>query len=166
MKVFEGSFIVDDYKFAFVVARFNEFLTDSLLQGALDTFYRQGGKEENVAVVKVPGAFEIPLGVRQIAQTGQYDAIICLGVVIRGATPHFEYVSSGATSGIASLSLETGIPVTFGILTTDTIEQAVERAGTKAGNKGRDATQSAIEMVNLLKKIEMAHSVHDHNQTY
>lgn len=143
-------------RFAFVVARFNEFITESLLQGAIDTFVRHGGTPENVTVVKVPGAFEIPLAAKELASSGNYEAVVCLGAVIRGATPHFDYVCSGVASGIASISLETGVPISFGVLTTDSIEHAIERAGTKAGNKGRDATISAIEMANLLKQIKLA----------
>ncbi|MBF0237032.1 MAG: 6,7-dimethyl-8-ribityllumazine synthase [SAR324 cluster bacterium] len=149
----EGQLIATEMKLAIVIARFNEFITESLLLGAMDTFVRHGGNRDNVVTVKVPGAFEIPLAAKKLAQSGKYDAVVCLGAVIRGSTPHFDYVCSGAAGGIASISLETGIPVSFGILTTDTIEQAIERAGTKAGNKGRDAVVTAIEMVNLLKQI-------------
>ena len=148
--------IASDLKFALVVARFNEFITESLLQGAINTFVRHGGKEENLTLVKVPGASEIPLIAKQLAQSEKYDALVCLGAVIRGSTPHFDYVCSGATSGIASITQETGVPIAFGILTTDSIEQAIERAGTKAGNKGRDAVLTAIEMAMLLKQLALA----------
>lgn len=156
MQTFEGQLIATDLKFAFVVSRFNEFITEPLLQGALDCFQRHGGDEKNATVVKVPGAFEIPLATQQLALSEKYEAIVCLGAIIRGDTPHFDYVCSQAVGGIATLSLQTKIPITFGILTTETIEQAIERAGSKAGNKGSEATLSAIEMVNLLKKIPSA----------
>lgn len=156
MKYIEGELVATDLKFAFVVSRFNEFITESLLEGSIDTFLRHGGRKDNIVVVKVPGAFEIPLVAQKLAASKQYDAIVCLGAVIRGATPHFDYVCSQASAGIAQVAATTEVPVAFGILTTDTIEQAIERAGTKAGNKGRDATLSAIEMVNIVKKIPVA----------
>ena len=136
-----------------VAARFNEFITSKLLGGAIDAFVRHGGDDNNVDVAWVPGAFEIPLVAKKRAKSGKYDAVICLGAVIRGATPHFDMVANEATKGVASVGLQTEVPVIFGILTTDSIEQAVERAGTKAGNKGFDAMTTAIEMVNLLKTI-------------
>lgn len=136
-----------------VAARFNEFITSKLLGGAIDAFVRHGGDDNNVDVAWVPGAFEIPLVAKKMAKSGRYDAVICLGAVIRGATPHFDMVANEATKGVASVGLQTEVPVIFGILTTDSIEQAVERAGTKAGNKGFDAMTTAIEMVNLLKAI-------------
>ena len=136
-----------------VAARFNEFITSKLLGGAIDAFVRHGGDDNNVDVAWVPGAFEIPLVAKKMAKSGKYDAVICLGAVIRGATPHFDMVANEATKGVASVGLQTEVPVIFGILTTDSIEQAVERAGTKAGNKGFDAMTTAIEMVNLLKVI-------------
>ncbi len=138
--------------FAIVVGRFNSLITEKLLEGAVDCIVRNGGSKENITVVRVPGSFEIPLTAKKLAKTGKFDAIICLGAVIRGATPHFEYVASEVTKGIAQVSLEMEIPVSYGILTTDTIEQAIERAGTKMGNKGFDAALSAIEMVNVLKE--------------
>lgn len=156
MNHIDGQLIATGLKLAIVVARFNEMITEELLRGALDTFIRQGGDDKNITVVRVPGSFEIPLVTKQLALTRKFDAIVCLGAVIRGATPHFDYVCSNAAGGIASLALELQIPIAFGILTTDTIEQAIERAGTKAGNKGRDAVLTAIEMTNLLKKITVA----------
>jgi len=139
--------------FAIVVGRFNSLITEKLLEGAVDCIVRNGGSKENITVVRVPGSFEIPLTAKKLAKTGKFDAIICLGAVIRGATPHFEYVASEVTKGIAQVSLEMEIPVSYGILTTDTIEQAIERAGTKMGNKGFDAALTAIEMVNVLKEM-------------
>jgi 6,7-dimethyl-8-ribityllumazine synthase len=153
MKIFEGKLLAQDLRFGIIVSRFNDFIGERLLGGALDALKRSGADEKNVAVFKVPGAFEIPLLAKKVAVTGHYDALICLGAVIRGSTPHFDYVANEVSKGIASVSLETGIPVSFGVLTTDTIEQAIERAGTKAGNKGWDAAVSAIEMANLIKQI-------------
>ncbi|NWJ52937.1 MAG: 6,7-dimethyl-8-ribityllumazine synthase [Bacteroidetes bacterium] len=153
MKTFEGKLIAEGLRFGIVVARFNEFIGGKLLSGAFDAINRHGGNDENVAVAWVPGAFEIPLTAKRMAKSGNYDAIICLGAVIRGATPHFEMVAGEVTKGVALVGLETGIPVVFGVLTTDTIEQAIERAGTKAGNKGFDAAVTAIEMANLLKQF-------------
>lgn len=153
MKIFEGKLISDGLKFGIIVGRFNEFIGGKLLSGALDALKRHGANDEDINVIWVPGAFEIPLVAKKMAQTKKYDAIICLGAVIRGATPHFDYVSNEVTKGIANVSLSTELPIIFGILTTDTIEQAIERAGTKAGNKGYDAAITAIEMANLLKKI-------------
>jgi 6,7-dimethyl-8-ribityllumazine synthase len=149
----EGDLLAAELKIAFVVARFNEFVCERLLEGGLDTVTRHGGSKDKVTVVRVPGAFELPLVAKTLAASGKYDAVVCLGAVIRGATSHYDYVCANASSGIASASLETGIPVSFGLLTTDTIEQAIERSGTKAGNQGRDATVCAIEMARLLKQL-------------
>ncbi|WP_293442446.1 6,7-dimethyl-8-ribityllumazine synthase [Persephonella sp.] len=154
MRSIEGQLNAEGLKFAIVVGRFNNLITEKLLEGAVDCIIRHGGSEENITVIRVPGSFEIPLTAKKAAKTGRYDAVICLGAVIRGATPHFEYVASEVTKGIALVSLETEIPVSYGILTTDTLEQAVERAGTKMGNKGFDAALTAIEMVNVLKGLE------------
>ena len=153
MKNFEGNLISQGQKFGIIVGRFNEFIGSKLLSGAIDTLKRHGVEENNIEIVWVPGAFEIPLTAKRMANTNNYDAVICLGAVIRGATPHFDYVSSEVTKGIAHVSLDTGLPVIFGVLTTDTIEQAIERAGTKAGNKGSEAAMTAIEMTNLLKQF-------------
>ncbi|MFW5647777.1 MAG: 6,7-dimethyl-8-ribityllumazine synthase [Candidatus Alkaliphilus sp. MAG34] len=153
MKIFEGKLISDGLKFGIIVGRFNEFIGSKLLSGALDALKRHDVSEEDIDIAWVPGAFEIPLVAKRMAKTDKYDAIICLGAVIRGATPHFDYVSNEVTKGIAKVSLDTDSPIIFGILTTDTIEQAIERAGTKAGNKGYDAAITAIEMANLLKEI-------------
>ncbi len=154
MRNIEGQLNAEGLKFAIVVGRFNSLITEKLLEGAVDCIVRHGGSEENITVIRVPGSFEIPLTAKKAARSGRYDAVICLGAVIRGATPHFEYVASEVTKGIALVSLETEIPISYGILTTDTIEQAVERAGTKMGNKGFDAALTAIEMVNVLKGLE------------
>ena len=153
MKVLEGNLIAKGIKVGFVVGRFNEFIGSKLLSGALDTLRRHGADEADVSVAWVPGAFEIPLTAKKMAKSGKYDAVICLGAVIRGATAHFEYVSAEVSKGIAAVGLDSEIPVIFGVLTVDSIEQAIERAGTKAGNKGSEAAASAIEMVNLLKEI-------------
>lgn len=153
MKIYEGKLIAEGQKFGIVVGRFNEFIGGKLLSGALDAFKRHGVNEEDVEIAWVPGAFEIPLAAKKMAKSKKYDGVICLGAVIRGATPHFEYVSNEVTKGIAHVSLETEIPVIFGVLTTDSIEQAIERAGTKAGNKGYEAAVTAIEMANLLKEF-------------
>ncbi|WP_102274942.1 6,7-dimethyl-8-ribityllumazine synthase [Cytobacillus massiliigabonensis] len=152
-KVIEGHLVGTGLKMAIVVSRFNEFITGKLLSGAEDALKRHGVKEEDVTIVWVPGAFEIPLAAKKLAQSGAYDAIITLGTVIRGATPHFDYVSNEVAKGVASTGMESGIPVIFGVLTTDTIEQAIERAGTKAGNKGWDSAVGAIEMGNLYKQL-------------
>lgn len=152
-KVFEGYFDGKDLNFAIVVSRFNVFITQKLLEGAIDVLRRHHVAEEKISIVWVPGAFEIPLVAKKLAESKKFDAVICLGAIIRGATPHFEYVAAEASKGIAQVMLETGIPVIFGILTTDTIEQAIERAGTKAGNKGAEAAFTALEIANLLKKI-------------
>jgi 6,7-dimethyl-8-ribityllumazine synthase len=153
MKMYEGKLVAQGLKFGIIVGRFNEFIGGKLLGGALDALKRHGVEEGEVEVAWVPGAFEIPLTAKKMAKSKKYDAVICLGAVIRGATPHFDYVSSEVSKGIASVSLDTEVPVIFGVLTTDTIEQAIERAGTKAGNKGYDAGVTAIEMVNLLKQF-------------
>lgn len=153
MKVLEGNLIAKGIKVGIVVGRFNEFIGSKLLSGALDTLRRHGADEADVSVAWVPGAFEIPLAAKKMAKSGKYDAVICLGAVIRGATAHFEYVSAEVSKGIAAVGLDSEIPVIFGVLTVDSIEQAIERAGTKAGNKGSEAAASAIEMVNLLKEI-------------
>jgi len=151
--VYEGHFSAQGLKFAIVVSRFNELITSKLLGGALDALRRHGASDGDIDVAWVPGAFEIPLIARKMAESGKYDAVIALGAVIRGATPHFDYVCNEASKGVAAAALQTGKPVIFGILTTDTIEQALERAGTKAGNKGWDAAMSAIETANLLKAL-------------
>jgi 6,7-dimethyl-8-ribityllumazine synthase len=152
-KVIEGILAAKGVKFGIVVSRFNDFINKRLLDGALDALSRHGAEDKNISVVKVPGSFEIPLMAKKLADSGNYDAIICLGAVIRGATPHFEYICAEVTKGIAKVTLDSGIPVSFGILTTDNIEQAIERAGTKSGNKGWDAAMSAIEMVNVLRVV-------------
>lgn len=153
MNVIEGKLIAKDLKFGIVAGRFNEFIGGKLLEGALDAINRHGASTDDVDVAWVPGAFEIPLIAKKMAKSGKYDAVICLGAVIKGLTPHFEYVSGEVTKGIASVSLDQEIPVIFGVLTTNSIEQAIERAGTKAGNKGFEAAVSAIEMANLLKQF-------------
>ncbi len=154
MNTFEGSFTSVDGQYAIAVSRFNSFVVDSLLQGALDTLRRHGVDDDNIDVVRTPGAWELPLVVDRLAAKGTYDAIIALGAVIRGGTPHFEYVAGECTKGVAHASLEHGVPVAFGVLTVETIEQAIERAGTKAGNKGVEAALSAMEMVSLLRKLD------------
>ena len=154
MKTYEGKLLAQNLRFGIIVSRFNDFICDRLLGGAIDALARNGADENNIEIFKVPGAFEIPLLAKKVAQTGRYDAVICLGAVIRGATPHFDYVANEVSKGIASVSLETGMPIAFGVLTTDTIEQAIERAGSKAGNKGWDAAMAAIEMVNLLNQVQ------------
>lgn len=153
MRIIEGNLVAKDIKIGIVVGRFNEFIVSKLLGGALDGLKRHGVDEDSIEVSWVPGAFEIPLVAKKMAQTKKYDAIICLGAVIKGSTPHFDYVCAEASKGISSVSLSEELPVIFGVLTTDTIEQAIERAGTKAGNKGYDAAVTAIEMANLLKLI-------------
>jgi 6,7-dimethyl-8-ribityllumazine synthase len=153
MKILEGELQAKGLRFGIVVSRFNDFITSKLLDGAVDALIRHGAKEEDIEVVRVPGAFEIPLISKRLALKGRYNAIICLGTVIRGATPHFEYVAAEVSKGIAMASLETGIPIAFGIITSDTIEQAIERAGSKAGNKGWDAALTAIEMAQVMNKL-------------
>ncbi|UTR09559.1 6,7-dimethyl-8-ribityllumazine synthase [Evansella sp. LMS18] len=152
-KVFEGNLVASGLKFGIVTGRFNDFITSKLLEGAQDALRRHGADEENVDIAWVPGAFEIPLIAKKMAESGEYDAVITLGTVIRGSTPHFDYVCSEVAKGVGSITLSSGVPVIFGVLTTDTIEQAVERAGTKAGNKGYEAGVSAIEMANLTKSF-------------
>lgn len=149
----EGKLDATGLKFGIIVSRFNSFIAERLLEGALDALVRNGADEATIDVARVPGAFEIPLTAKKMAQTGSYDAIICLGAVIRGSTPHFDYVASEVSKGVAHVSLETGVPVAFGVLTTDTIEQAVERAGTKAGNKGFDAAMTAIETARIFREL-------------
>lgn len=151
--VIEGMLTVNNEKFCIIVARFNEFIGSKLLSGAIDELIRHGAKTENIDVIWCPGAFEIPLVAKKAAKTGKYNAIITLGAVIKGSTSHYDYVCAEVSKGVASVSLETSIPVIFGVLTCDNIEQAIERAGTKAGNKGSDAAKSAIEMANLISKI-------------
>ncbi|HWI54361.1 MAG TPA: 6,7-dimethyl-8-ribityllumazine synthase [Desulfobacteria bacterium] len=153
-KVYEGKLIAQGFKFGIVVGRFNEFITNKLLGGALDALKRHGADEENIEVAWVPGAFEIPLVAQAMAKGGKYDAVICLGAVIRGATPHFDFVCAEVSKGIAKVSMDTGLPTIFGIITSDSIEQAIERAGTKAGNKGWDAAVTGIEMVNLMQGMK------------
>ncbi|EMS70804.1 6,7-dimethyl-8-ribityllumazine synthase [Ruminiclostridium cellobioparum] len=154
IKTHEGNLIAEGLKLGIITGRFNEFISSRLLSGAIDAISRHGGKEEDIEAAWVPGAFEIPLAAQKMAASQKFDAVICLGAVIRGSTPHFDYVAGEVAKGIAKVSLDTGIPVIFGVLTTDTIEQAVERAGTKAGNKGYDAAVTAIEMANLLKQLK------------
>lgn len=153
MKTIEGKMISKDKKYGIIVGRFNEFIGSKLLGGAIDTLTRHGAGPDEIEIVWVPGAYEMPLISKKMAEKKTYDAIICLGAVIRGATSHFDFVSNEVSKGIASVGLETGVPVIFGVLTTDTIEQAIERAGTKAGNKGAEAASTAIEMVNLLEQF-------------
>jgi 6,7-dimethyl-8-ribityllumazine synthase len=153
-RVIEANLLAEGKHFAIVVSRFNDFITEKLLSGAMDALRRSGADEENIDIVKVPGAFEIPLAAQKLARADRYSAIICLGAVIRGATPHFDYVSAEVTKGVAMIGLEANIPVIFGIITTDTIEQAIERAGTKSGNKGWSAAISAVEMANLMDALE------------
>ncbi|CDE60092.1 6 7-dimethyl-8-ribityllumazine synthase [Fusobacterium sp. CAG:439] len=153
MKTFEGQLVAGNEKFCIIISRFNDFIGSKLLSGAIDELKRHGVAEENIDVVKVPGAFEIPLAAMKFAKTQKYNAIITLGAIIRGATAHFDYVSAELSKGIAQVSLQTEVPVIFGVLTTENIEQAIERAGTKAGNKGSDAAKAAIEMANLLKLV-------------
>jgi 6,7-dimethyl-8-ribityllumazine synthase len=152
-QVLEGKISAEGFRFGMIVSRFNDFISSKLVEGAMDALLRHGAKEDQISLAKVPGAFEIPLAAKKLAQSGKYDAVICLGAVIRGSTPHFEYVAAEVSKGIANVALETNIPVTFGVLTTDNLEQAIERAGTKAGNKGWDAAMAAMEMVNLYKDL-------------
>ena len=153
MKTLEGKLTAKNMKIAIVVARFNEFITSKLLSGCIDCLIRHEAADEDLSVAWVPGAFEIPMAAKKLAESGKYDAVICLGAVIRGATPHFDYVCAEASKGIAQVSMQTGVPVAFGVLTTENIQQAVERAGTKAGNKGVDCAMTAMEMVNLFKEM-------------
>lgn len=152
-RMIEGQLSAKDKKFGIVISRFNEMISKSLLSGAFDCLVRHGASEDEITVVYVPGSFEIPLAAKKMAASKKYDAVICLGTIIRGATPHFDYIAAEVSKGIAAVSLETGVPVIFGIITSDTIEQAIERAGTKAGNKGWDAALNAIEMADLIKKL-------------
>ena len=153
-EIIEGKISAEGFRFAIIVSRFNDFITSKLVAGAMDALMRHGGDEGQVTLVKVPGAFEIPLAAKKLAESGKFNAIICLGAVIRGATPHFDYVAAEVSKGIALVALESKIPVTFGVLTTDNLEQAIERAGSKSGNKGWDAALAAMEMVNLFKQIK------------
>ena len=153
MKTLEGKLTAKNMKIAIVVARFNEFITSKLLSGCIDCLIRHEAADEDLTVAWVPGAFEIPMAAKKLAESGKYDAVICLGAVIRGATPHFDYVCAEASKGIAQVSMQTGVPVAFGVLTTENIQQAVERAGTKAGDKGVDCAMTAMEMVNLFKEM-------------
>ncbi len=155
-KIFEGGLRAEGLRFAILVSRFNSFITDRLLAGAIDGIERSGGKAADIDIVRIPGAWEFPLTLKAVAARREHDAILCLGAVIRGDTPHFDYVAGQAASGIAAISLETGIPVAFGVLTTNTVEQAVDRAGAKSGNKGFDAAMTAIEMANLMKQLKPA----------
>ena len=154
MKTIEGSLLAEGKKFALVVSRFNDFITDKLVGGAVDALTRAGARQEDIHIVKVPGAFEIPLVARKMGRKETYDAVICLGAVIRGSTPHFDYVSAEVSKGVAQVGLEVDVPVIFGVLTTDTVEQAIERAGTKAGNKGWSAAMTAVEMANLMQAVD------------
>ena len=153
-KFIDGKLNAAGLRFGIIVGRFNSFIGERLLEGALDALIRHGADDSQITVARVPGAFEIPLATQKMARSGKYDALICLGAVIRGSTPHFDYVASEVSKGIAHVSLETGVPVAFGVLTTDSIEQAIERAGTKAGNKGFDAALTVIETVNLFKEMD------------
>ncbi len=155
MKTHEGTLIATGLRFGIVLSRFNSLIGDRLLEGALDTLRRHGASDDDITLARVPGAFEIPLAASAMANSQAYDGVICLGAVIRGATAHFDYVAGPLASGLASLAVQTGVPILFGVLTTDTIEQALERAGTKAGNKGADVAAAAIEMANLLKAIRV-----------
>jgi len=152
--VFEGKISAEGFNFAIIVSRFNDFIGSKLAEGAIDALKRYGANDEQVFLFKVPGAFEIPMTAKKIAKAGKFDAVICLGAVIRGATPHFDYVAAEVSKGIAAVSLDSNIPVTFGVLTTDNLEQAIERAGSKVGNKGWDAAMAAMEMVNLFKEMK------------
>ncbi len=153
MRIHEGKLWAEGFRFGIVVSRFNSFITERLVEGALDCLKRHGCRDEDVEIFKVPGSFEIPLVAKKLAKSGKFDAVIALGAVIRGETPHFDYVAAEVSKGVASASLETEKPIIFGVLTTDTVEQAIDRAGTKAGNKGWEAALSAVEMVNLLKEV-------------
>jgi 6,7-dimethyl-8-ribityllumazine synthase len=155
-KLFEGRISAEGFRFGVIVSRFNDFISSKLVEGALDALKRHGARDEMISLIKVPGSFEIPLTARKVADSGQFDAIICLGAVIRGATPHFDYVAAEVSKGIAAVALESRIPVTFGVLTTDSLEQAIERAGSKSGNKGWDAAMAAMEMANLFKELALS----------
>jgi 6,7-dimethyl-8-ribityllumazine synthase len=149
----EGKIVAQGMKFAIVASRFNDFISGKLVEGAMDALVRAGAREQDIRLFKCPGAFEIPLVAKKTAKTGKFDAVICLGAVIRGATPHFDYVSAEVSKGVAQAALETEVPIVFGVLTTDSIEQAIERAGTKSGNKGYDAAMSAVELCNLYRQL-------------
>ena len=153
-EIIEGRISAEGFSFAVLVSRFNDFISSKLVEGAMDALKRHGGNEDQVSLIKVPGAFEIPLAAKKLAESGKFNAIICLGAVIRGSTPHFDYVAAEVSKGIAQVALESKVPVTFGVLTTDNLEQAIERAGSKLGNKGWDAAIAAMEMVNLFKQIK------------
>jgi 6,7-dimethyl-8-ribityllumazine synthase len=153
IKLIEGALGAQDIRFALVVSRFNDFIGQKLVEGAIDCILRHGGAEENIAIYRCPGAFELPMVAKKVALSGKYDAIVTLGAIIRGSTPHFDVIAAEATKGIAQVALDTGVPIAFGVLTTENLEQAIERAGTKAGNKGFDAAMTAIEMVNLYRQI-------------
>ena len=153
-EIIEGRISAEGFRFAILVSRFNDFISSKLVEGAMDALKRHGGNEDQVSLIKVPGAFEIPLAAKKLAESGKFNAIICLGAVIRGSTPHFDYVAAEVSKGIAQVALESKVPVTFGVLTTDNLEQAIERAGSKSGNKGWDAAMAAMEMVNLFKQIK------------
>ncbi|MGA2190772.1 MAG: 6,7-dimethyl-8-ribityllumazine synthase [Steroidobacteraceae bacterium] len=153
-KIIEGELLARDLRFAFIAARFNDFIVEPLIRGALDALKRHGATEKQIEIVRVPGAFDIPIAARKLALSRRYDALIALGAVVRGETPHFDYVAGECASGLARIALETGIPVAFGVLTTDTMEQAVDRAGGKGGNKGADAALAAVEMANLLRRLD------------
>lgn len=152
-KTYEGKLLAEGIKFGIVVSRFNEFITKKLLEGALDALARHGAKTDDVAIAWVPGTFEVPVIAQKMASSKKYDAVICLGAVIRGATPHFDYIAAEVTKGVAQVGMQTGVPTIYGVITADTIEQAIERAGTKVGNKGFDAAEAAIEMANLVREI-------------
>jgi 6,7-dimethyl-8-ribityllumazine synthase len=154
LKIIEGELLARDLRFGFVAARFNDFVVEPLIRGAIDTLKRHGATEKQIEIVRVPGAFDIPIVVRKLALSRRYDALIALGAVVRGSTPHFDYVAGECASGLARIGLESGVPIAFGVLTTDTMEQAVDRAGGKAGNKGADAALVAIEMANLLRRLD------------
>ena len=154
VRTWEGALVAKGLSFGLVVSRFNEFVTAHLLDGALDALRRHGAEEEQITVVRVPGSYEIPLVAKRLAASGRYNAVICLGTVIRGATPHFDYIAAEVAKGVATASLDTGVPIAFGVLTTDNIEQAIERAGSKGGNKGFDAACAAIEMANLFRELK------------
>lgn len=152
-KILEGKISAEGFQFGIIVSRFNDFISSKLVEGAMDALRRHGAKEEQLTLAKVPGAFEIPLAAKKLAETGKFHALICLGAVIRGSTPHFEYVAAEVSKGIAAVALECKIPVTFGVLTTDNLEQAIERAGSKSGNKGWDAAMAAMEMISLFELL-------------
>ena len=155
IRTLNGDLAARDLRFAIVAARFNEFIVDSLMRGAVDTLLRHGAGEKQIEIIRVPGAYDLPFVVKRVAASRRYDAVVALGAVIRGATPHFDHVAGQCAAGLARVSLETGVPVAFGVLTTDTIEQAIERAGTKAGNKGADAALTALELANLLRRLDV-----------